>query len=81
MGEWAEVLFTYDEIEAEIVKDILESEDIEVVMESLKIRPYPLSIGRLGEVRLMVKDDDLEKAKGVLRIMKDSTEMEPDNDR
>jgi hypothetical protein len=81
MGEWAEVLFTYDEIEAEIVKDILESEDIEVVMESLKIRPYPLSIGRLGEVRLLVKDDDLEKAKAVLRIMKDSTEMEPDNDR
>jgi pentatricopeptide repeat protein len=50
-------------------------------MESLKIRPYPLSIGRLGEVRLLVKDDDLEKAKAVLRIMKDSTKMEPDNDR
>jgi hypothetical protein len=81
MGEWAEVLFTYDEVEAEIVKDILESENIEVVMKSLKIRPYPVSIGRIGEVRLLVKNDDLEKAKGVLRIMKDSTETEPDNDR
>jgi hypothetical protein len=69
MGEWAEVLFTYDEV------------DIEVVMKSLKIRPYPVSIGRIGEVRLLVKNDDLEKAKGVLRIMKDSTETEPDNDR
>ena len=72
MKEWAEILFTYDEIEAEIVKDVLESEDIQVVVNSLKVRPYPVSIGRMGEIRLLVRKDELEKAKGVLCIMKDT---------
>ncbi len=71
MDEWVEVLFTYDEVEAQIVKSVLETEDIDVVVNSLKIRPYPVSIGRIGEVRLLVRSKDLERAKNVLRIMKD----------
>lgn len=71
MGEWVELLVTYDEIEAQIVKNILEAENIQVVMNSLKIRPYPVSIGRIGEVRLLVRKEDLEKAKEVLKTMED----------
>lgn len=69
MTEWVEVLFTYDEIEAGIVKDLLEAEHIQVVMQSLKISPYPVSIGRMGEIRLMVKDEDMGKARDVLSAM------------
>jgi hypothetical protein len=74
MNEWVEVLFTYDEIEAEIVRDLLEAEDIQVVVQSLKISPYPVSIGRMGEVRLMVRDEDIDKARDVLSVMEQGKE-------
>jgi hypothetical protein len=73
MSEWVEFLVTYDEIEAQIVKNILEAEGIQVSINSLKIRPYPVSIGRIGEVRLLVKKEDLKNAKEVLKTMKDIT--------
>ncbi|MEW6601849.1 MAG: DUF2007 domain-containing protein [Nitrospirota bacterium] len=76
MNEWAEVLFTYDEIEAEIVKDLLEAENIQVVVQSSKISPYPVSIGKMGEIRLMVRNEDMEKAGEVLSVMEKGKEKE-----
>ena len=72
MDEWTELLFTYDEIEAEIVKDLLEAENIPVVVKSSKISPYPVSIGTMGEIRLLVRDEDLKKARELLSVMKTS---------
>ncbi len=72
MDEWKEILFTYDDIEAEIVKDLLESEHIQVVVNSMKVSPYPVSIGRMGEIKLLVRNDDLEKAEKIIQIMKNS---------
>lgn len=74
MNEWSEVLFTYDEVEAEIVKDLLESEGIQVVVQSLKISPYPVNIGRMGEIRLIVRNGDIEKAKDILSVMEKGKE-------
>ena len=74
MNDWVELLCTYDETEAQIVKDIIESEGIEVVCKSLKISPYPVNIGRIGEVRLLVKAGDLQKSQGILKIMQDNQE-------
>ena len=79
MDNWDEVLFTYDDIEAEIVKDLLESENIQVVINSMKVSPYPVSIGRMGEIKLLVKKDDLEKAKKVIQVMKDSGDQNNDS--
>lgn len=74
MEDWIELLCTYDETEAQIVKDIIESEGIEVVCKNLKISPYPVNIGKIGEVRLLVKAGDLQKAQGILKIMQDNQE-------
>ncbi len=74
MDEWVELLITYDETEAQIIKNILDAENIPVVIDSLKIRPYPINIGKIGEVRIMVKKEDLEKAKEVLKIMEGLSE-------
>jgi hypothetical protein len=79
MDNWEEVLFTYDDIEAEIVKDLLESENIQVVVNSMKVSPYPVSIGRMGEIKLLVKKVDLEKAKKVIQVMKDNREQDNDS--
>jgi hypothetical protein len=74
MSDWVELLFTYDVVEAEIVKDLLEAEDVQVVVKSSKISPYPVSIGGMGEIRILVKSEDLEKARDVLSVMKQDQE-------
>ena len=79
MNDWEEILFTYDDVEAEIVKDLLESENIQVVVNSMKMSPYPVSIGRMGEIKLLVKKDDLAKAEKVIQVMKSSQEQNNDS--
>ncbi len=53
-------------LEAEMVRDILESGGIPVTILSLKVSPYPVNIGRMGEVKVLVMEEDLEKAREVL---------------
>ncbi len=79
MDNWEEILFTYDDIEAAIVKDLLESEHIQVVVNSMKVSPYPVSIGRMGEIKLLVRKEDLEKAEKVIQIMKHGKEQDNDS--
>ena len=79
MNDWEEILFTYDDVEAEIVKDLLELENIQVVVNSMKMSPYPVSIGRMGEIKLLVKKDDLAKAEKVIQVMKCSLEQNNDS--
>lgn len=69
--EWFEVLVTYDSLEAEMVKDILESGGIAVVIRSSKVSPYPVNVGKIGEVRVLVREDDREIAERVLRGVRD----------
>lgn len=65
--EWVEVLMTYDSLEAEMVKDLLESGGIPVVLRSLKVTPYPVNIGKMGEIRVLVRKEDKEAAAKVIR--------------
>lgn len=60
MEEWAVVFVTYDSLEAEMLKDLIESGGIDVVLRSSKVTPYPVNIGRMGEVKLLVKEEDKE---------------------
>ncbi|MBI5847114.1 MAG: DUF2007 domain-containing protein [Nitrospirae bacterium] len=65
--EWTTLLVTYDQLEAEMIKDLLESGDITVVLRSAKVSPYPVNIGKMGEVKVMVRSTDMEAAGEVLR--------------
>jgi len=65
--EWVEILVTYDPIEAEIVKDLLESGGIPVVIRSAKVTPYPVNIGKIGEVKVFVRNKDKEMAEEVIK--------------
>ena len=65
--EWTELLVTSDELEAEMIKDLLESGGIPVVIRSAKVRPYPVSIGKMGEIKLLVRKTDLDAAKAALK--------------
>ncbi len=65
--EWTTLLVTYDQLEAEMIKDLLESGDIEVVLRSAKVSPYPVNIGKMGEVKVLVPSIDKDAAEEVLR--------------
>ena len=67
MSRWVNLYVTHDQLEAEMIKDIVESAGIEVVIESSKLTPYPVNIGRLGEVKLLVKEEDRGTAEEILR--------------
>ncbi len=63
---WSEVFMTYDSLEAEMIKDLLESGGIPVVMRSSKVSPYPVNIGRMGEISILVREEDREAAERVI---------------
>lgn len=65
--EWVEVLVTYDPIEAEIVKDLLESGGVPVVLRSSKVTPYPVNIGKIGEIKVLVRKEDKDTAEEVIK--------------
>jgi hypothetical protein len=69
VSEWSELLVTYDEIEAEMIKDLLESGGIPVRIRSSKVTPYPVNIGKMGEIKVLVMEQDLEMAKSVIMKM------------
>lgn len=61
-----EVLVTYDPVEAEMIKDVLESGDIEVVIRSSKVTPFPVNVGKTGEIRILVPRAEAEAARAVI---------------
>jgi hypothetical protein len=65
--DWSVVLVTYDTMEAEILKDLLESGGIPVVLRSSKISPYPVNVGKIGEIRILARDEDKDLAERVIR--------------
>ncbi len=68
---WVELFVTYDSVEAEIIKDLLESGGIETVIRSAKVTSYPVNIGKMGEVKILVKEEDRETAEEMLRKLKE----------
>ena len=74
-SEWVEILITYDPLEAEMIKHLLESGGIPVVLRSSKVSPYPVNIGKIGEIKVLVKKEDQEAAEEFLR--EDSRATEP----
>ncbi len=69
---WVELFVTYDSLEAEIIKDLLESGGIPVVLRSAKVTPYPVNLGKMGEVKIIVKENDRERAEQAIAEIKDN---------
>ena len=65
-GDFEEVFVTYDPIEAEILKDMLESGGIDVVLRSAKVTPFPVNVGKVGEIQLLVPKPDAGEARKLI---------------
>jgi len=65
--KWIVVFTTYDPVEAEIIKDLLESGGVPVIIRSSKVSPYPVNIGKMGEVKILVREEDKDEAEKVIK--------------
>lgn len=69
-------MVTYDALEAEMIKDLLESGGIDAEIRSSKVTPYPVNLGKMGEVKILVKESDRAAAEELLRGMKGESEKD-----
>jgi hypothetical protein len=68
---WVELMVTYDALEAEMIKDLLESGGIGAEIRSAKVTPYPVNVGKMGEVKILVKESDKAAAEEMVKGMQD----------
>ncbi len=59
---WTDIYTTYDESEATIIRGFLENEGISCRIESSRISQIPVSIGNIGEIKILVHPEDFDKA-------------------
>lgn len=80
--KWIELTVTSDCLEAEMIKDLLESGGIEVNIRSCKVSPYPVNIGKMGEIKVFVREQDRESAEIMMKdIQTGQAEQDPDQER
>ncbi len=66
--EFVELVSVQGEMEAQVIRGVLESEDVRVSLNMhISQSVYPLTVDGLGKVDILVHRDDLEKARGVIR--------------
>jgi len=64
---WITVFVTEDHTEAELVRGLLENGDIPVAVRSSRLSPFPVNVGELGRVELLVPVTDKERAEEIIR--------------
>ena len=65
---FVEIHRTHDNIEAELIKGILENKAIDTILKSHVVRfLYPFTVDGLGEVRILVPEDRLEAARRIIK--------------
>jgi hypothetical protein len=78
MGDWQIVETVGTEEEASLIAGYLEAEGIPATVESLLFHQEPVNFGTLGEVRVMVRKEDLERAQALLDEREESPAEVPD---
>jgi hypothetical protein len=73
--EWTTLLEVYDRLEAEIIKDALEAQDIpaEFFQEGVVHFGYPVTVGPMSKVEICVPSDRLGEAEAWLAAYNDGT--------
>ncbi|MCE5313279.1 MAG: DUF2007 domain-containing protein [Nitrospiraceae bacterium] len=63
-----ELVVTNDPLEAEMIRSILESGGVTAVIRSSRVTPYPVNIGKMGEIKILVPEEDLQTAKEAISL-------------
>ncbi|MDX9714845.1 MAG: hypothetical protein RBT37_05380 [Dissulfurispiraceae bacterium] len=51
-----------------MIKSILESGGVTTVIKSSRVTPYPVNIGKMGEIKILVFEEDLQTAKEAISL-------------
>ncbi|HIJ59745.1 MAG TPA: DUF2007 domain-containing protein [Nitrospirae bacterium] len=65
--KWIEIYVSLDSLEADMITELLKSCNIEVMVKSYRVSPYPVNIGRLAEIRIFVLEQDSETAREIIK--------------
>lgn len=64
---WVEIANSANSDEAEIIQGFLEAEGIDSEIEHAEAHVLPATVGRLGDVRVYVPSDDVQRAQELLQ--------------
>lgn len=78
MEDWEIVETVGTEEEASLIAGYLEAEGIPATVESLLFHQEPVNFGTLGEVRVVVRKEDLERAQALLDEREESPAEVPE---
>ncbi|MEE8423580.1 MAG: DUF2007 domain-containing protein [Thermodesulfobacteriota bacterium] len=62
-----EIYLSYDMLEADLIKGLLEAHGIFCAVRDMTITPYPINIGLFGEKRIAVEEERVEEAVNLIR--------------
>ncbi|MFQ5330031.1 MAG: putative signal transducing protein [Thermodesulfobacteriota bacterium] len=62
-----EIYLSYDAMETDLIKGLLENNDIPCFIRDMAVTPYPMSIGKFAEKRISVGSDYVEEATLLIR--------------
>lgn len=74
--EWVELHITTTDYEAHLIAGLLKANGLPVQLKSYRVSQFPFDIGHIGEIKIMVRDDDLEEAQEILKNSNQDIENE-----
>jgi Putative prokaryotic signal transducing protein len=77
---WEVVRVVGTDEEADLIQGLLESYGVPCQLESIVSHEFPVNFGDLGEVRVLVPADQLERARELLDRQESEAEAEPDEE-
>lgn len=63
---WQEVRTVYGEAEAAIIQGLLEDSGIACRVDSMRVSQLPVAFGKMGELRILVREEDAARAEAIL---------------
>jgi hypothetical protein len=79
-GTWIEIASAGSEDEANLLKGFLDNEGIPAQIENVKFHMEPVNLGKMGEIRIYVREEDEQRALDLLRQREDAYERLDDDD-
>ncbi|HEV7923245.1 MAG TPA: DUF2007 domain-containing protein [Thermoanaerobaculia bacterium] len=77
---WIEIASAGSEDEANLMKGFLENEGIPAQIENVKFHMEPVNLGKMGEIRIFVSEQDEQRALDLVRERGDAFDQLDDDD-
>ena len=77
---WIELLASNNEYEARLIIGLLESNGVKARLKSFRVSQFPFDIGHIGELKVMVRPNDLDEANKILKNVEKDIKIGQDGD-